>query len=128
MNWAYVVIALFMSVLVIVLREPLFRIFVESSEAVSIGCRMLLIISPFYITNIHIENYSGALRGIGDTVLPMVFCLFGICVFRIIYLGLFFPLFPTLEVLCAMYPVSWILTNALYMIYYPIRMRKLVKA
>ena len=128
MNWAYVVIALFMSVFVIVLREPLFRIFVESSEAVSIGCRMLLIISPFYITNIHIENYSGALRGIGDTVLPMVFSVFGICVFRIIYLGLFFPLFPTLEVLCAMYPVSWILTNALYMIYYPIRMRKLVKA
>ena len=128
MNWAYVVIALFMSVFVIVLREPLFRIFVESSEAVSIGCRMLLIISPFYITNIHIENYSGALRGIGDTVLPMLFSVFGICVFRIIYLGLFFPLFPTLEVLCAMYPVSWILTNALYMIYYPIRMRKLVKA
>ena len=128
MNWAYVVIALFMSVFVIVLREPLFRIFVESSEAVSIGCRMLLIISPFYITNIHIENYSGALRGIGDTVLPMVFSVFGICVFRIIYLGLFFPLFPTLEGLCAMYPVSWILTNALYMIYYPIRMRKLVKA
>ena len=128
MNWAYVVIAAFMSVFVIVLREPLFRIFVESSEAVSIGCRMLLIISPFYITNIHIENYSGALRGIGDTVLPMLFSVFGICVFRIIYLGLFFPLFPTLEVLCAMYPVSWILTNALYMIYYPIRMRKLVKA
>lgn len=128
MNWAYVVIAVFMSVFVIVLREPLFRIFVESSEAVSIGCRMLLIISPFYITNIHIENYSGALRGIGDTVLPMLFSVFGICVFRIIYLGLFFPLFPTLEVLCAMYPVSWILTNALYMIYYPIRMRKLVKA
>lgn len=128
MNWAYVATAVVMSVFVIVLREPLFRIFVESSEAVSVGCRMLLIISPFYITNIYIENFSGALRGMGDTVMPMIFSVFGICVFRIIYLGLFFPLFPTLEVLCAMYPVSWILTNTLYMIYYPIRMRKLVKA
>lgn len=128
MNWAYVAIALVMSALVIAFREPLFRIFVESDEAVSIGCRMLLIISPFYIVNIYIENYSGALRGVGDTVMPMLFSIFGICVFRMIYLWVFFPLYPTLEVLCAMYPVSWILTNTLYMIYYPVRMRKLVKA
>ena len=128
MNWAYVVTAVVMSLFVILLREPLFRIFVESHEAVTVGCRMLLIISPFYITNIYIENFSGALRGMGDTVLPMVFSVLGICVFRIIYLWVFFPMRPTLEVLCAMYPVSWILTNTLYMIYYPIRMRKLVKA
>ena len=127
MNWAYVVTALAMSTFVIILREPLFRIFVESREAVEVGCRMLLIISPFYIVNIYIENYSGALRGVGDTVMPMLFSVFGICVFRILYLGLVFPMFPTLETLCAMYPVSWILTNTLYMIYYPIRMRKLVK-
>ena len=128
MNWAYVVTAMAMSTFVIILREPLFRIFVESREAVEVGCRMLLIISPFYIVNIYIENYSGALRGVGDTVMPMLFSVFGICVFRILYLGLFFPMFPTLETLCAMYPVSWILTNTLYMIYYPIRMRKLVRA
>ena len=127
MNWAYVVTAVTMSAFVILLREPLFQIFVESREAVEVGCRMLLIISPFYLTNIYIENYSGALRGVGDTVVPMLFSVFGICVFRILYLGIFFPLFPSLEVLCAMYPVSWILTNTLYMVYYPIRMRKLVK-
>ena len=127
MNWAYVAVALAMSAFVITLREPLFRIFVESREAVEVGCRMLLIISPFYIVNIYIENYSGALRGVGDTVMPMVFSVFGICVFRILYLSLLFPLFPTLETLCAMYPVSWIMTNTLYMIYYPIRMRKLAK-
>jgi Na+-driven multidrug efflux pump len=128
MNWAYVVTAIAMSTFVIILREPLFRVFVQSREAVEVGCRMLLIISPFYIVNIFIENYSGALRGVGDTVMPMLFSVFGICVFRILYLGLLFPMFPTLETLCVMYPASWILTNTLYMIYYPIRMRKLVRA
>lgn len=127
MNWAYVIVAVIMSVFVIVLREPLFGIFVESAEAVEIGCRMLLIISPFYIANIHIENYAGALRGVGDTLVPMLFSVVGICVVRIIYLGVFFPMFPTLEFLCAMYPVTWILTDILYLIYYPMRMRKLVK-
>lgn len=127
MNWAYVAVALLMSVLVIVFRETLFHIFVDSREAVALGCRMLMIISPFYILNIHIENYAGALRGVGDSLAPMLFSVFGICVFRILYLGLLFPMYPTLEVLCAMYPVSWLVTDALYLIYYPIRMRKLVK-
>lgn len=125
MNWAYVTVAILMSVFVIGLREQLFLIFVDNREAVEIGCRMLLIISPFYIANIHIENYAGALRGVGDTLMPMLFSVFGICIFRIFYLGLLFPMFPSLEVLCAMYPISWLVTNGLYLIYYPIRMRKL---
>lgn len=127
MNWAYVVVAVFMSVVIFVLREPLFRIFVESDEAVSIGCRMLILITPFYILNIFIENYSGALRGMGDTVAPMMISIFGVCVFRVIYLGILMPIFHSLDVLCIMYPVSWALTNAMYFVYYPMRMRKLVK-
>lgn len=127
MNWAYVVIAAVMSFFVIFLRQPLFRIFVTSDEAVSVGCRMLLVISPFYILNIFIENYAGALRGVGDTLTPMLFSVFGICVFRLIYLWVFFPLYPTLEVLCAMYPITWLLTNTLYLFYYPYRMKRLVR-
>ena len=127
MNWAYVVIAAVMSFLVIFLRQPLFRIFVTSDEAVTVGCRMLLVISPFYILNIFIENYAGALRGVGDTLTPMLFSVFGICVFRLIYLWVFFPLYPTLEVLCAMYPITWLLTNTLYLFYYPYRMKRLVR-
>ena len=127
MNWAYVGIAFFMSVVILVLREPLFRLFVESEEAVSVGCRMLILITPFYILNIHIENYSGALRGMGDTVAPMMISIFGVCVFRVIYLGILMPIFHSLDLLCIMYPISWALTEVMYLIYYPIRMRKLVK-
>lgn len=127
MNWAYVFVAVFMSVLIVTLREPLFRVFVASDEAVEIGCRMLILITPFYILNIFIENYSGALRGVGDTIAPMMISIFGVCIFRIIYLGIFMPMFHSLDVLCIMYPVSWALTNAMYMIYYPVRMRKLVR-
>lgn len=128
MNWSYVVVAVFSSILFVAFREPLFRIFVESEEAVRIGSRMLLLITPFYILNLHIENYSGALRGVGDTVAPMMISIIGVCIFRIIYLNILMPLYQSLDVLCIMYPISWALTNAMYLIYYPIRMRKLVKA
>ena len=126
MNWAYVFVAILSSILFIVFRVPLFRIFVGSQEAVTIGCRMLLLITPFYILNIFIENYSGALRGMGDTVAPMIISIFGVCIFRIAYLSIFMPLHQSLDVLCIMYPVSWALTNLMYWIYYRIRMRKLV--
>ena len=128
MNWAYVGIAIFSSILFVALRVPLYRLFVESQEAVNVGCRMLLLITPFYLLNIHIENYSGALRGVGDTIAPMVISLIGVCIFRIIYLGILMPVHHSLDVLCIMYPVSWVLTGMMYLIYYPRRMRKLVKA
>lgn len=126
MNWAYVFVAILSSILFVVFRVPLFRIFVGSQEAVAIGCRMLLLITPFYILNIFIENYSGALRGMGDTVAPMMISIFGVCIFRIAYLSIFMPLHQSLDVLCIMYPVSWALTNLMYWIYYRVRMRKLV--
>ena len=128
MNWAYVGIAIFSSILFVALRVPLYRLFVESQEAVDVGCRMLLLITPFYLLNIHIENYSGALRGVGDTIAPMVISIIGVCIFRIIYLGILMPIHHSLDVLCVMYPVSWALTGVMYLIYYPRRMRKLVKA
>lgn len=128
MNWAYVGIAIFSSILFVALRVPLYRLFVESQEAVDVGCRMLMLITPFYLLNIHIENYSGALRGVGDTIAPMVISIIGVCIFRIIYLGILMPVHHSLDVLCIMYPVSWVLTGMMYLIYYPHRMRKLVKA
>ena len=128
MNWAYVFIAIFSSILFVALRVPLYRLFVESQEAVDVGCRMLMLITPFYLLNIHIENYSGALRGVGDTIAPMVISILGVCIFRIIYLGILMPVHHSIDVLCIMYPVSWVLTGVMYLIYYPRRMRKLVKA
>ena len=128
MNWAYIVVAVVISGLILVLRVFLFRIFVESDEAITIGCRMVILVTPFYIFNLHIENYSGALRGMGDTVAPMIISIFGICVFRVLYLTVLMPMFQSLDALCIMYPISWVLTNSMYLIYYPIRSKKLVKA
>ena len=125
-NWTYVFVAVFSSVLIVAFRVPLYRLFVESQEAVDVGCRMLILITPFYILNLHIETYSGALRGVGDTVAPMIISIFGVCVFRVIYLGILMPVYNSLDLLCLMYPISWALTNTMYLLYYPRRMRKLV--
>lgn len=127
MNWSYLVIAVASSIIFVVFRIPLYRLFVESEEAISIGSRMLLLITPFYVLFLFIENYSGALRGVGDTVAPMIISIVGVCIFRVVFLGVLMPVYHSLDVLCIMYPISWVITNVMYLIYYPIRMRKLVR-
>ena len=127
MNGAYVVMAVVLTSVFILFRESLFDFFVDTQEAISVGCRMLILVCPFYICNLFIENYSGALRGVGDTLAPMIISIFGVCVFRILYLSILMPVYHSLDVLCIMYPISWIITGIMYLIYYPIRMRKLVQ-
>ena len=58
----------------------------------------------------------------------MMISIFGVCIFRVIYLAILMPIYQSLDILCIMYPISWALTNTMYLIYYPIRMKRLTKA
>ena len=52
---------------------------------------------------------SGALRGLGHSLKPAIVIVFGVCVFRMIWIFTVFRHDPTLETLFIVYPVSWIL-------------------
>lgn len=52
----------------------------------------------------------GTLRGMGESLLPMLVTMLGACVLRIIWIATVFRLLPTLPILYACYPVSWGLT------------------
>ena len=56
--------------------------------------------------------FSGALRGIGYSLLPMCISLVGICLFRVVWVMTVFKSNPTLMCLNISYPVSWVLTGA----------------
>jgi len=55
--------------------------------------------------------FSGALRGIGYSFLPMCIALVGICAFRVVWVMTIFKLNPTLQFLNVSYPISWVLTG-----------------
>lgn len=68
---------------------------------------------------------SGALRGIGHTVIPSLFTVLGTVVFRIIWLYTVFAHFKSYETLMIVYPVSWVFTEILVLIAYFYYMKKL---
>ena len=85
---------------------------------------MLFLLTPFYCVYVFTEIYSGALRGMGDVVVPMVITMFGVCVVRVLWIMIVAKASPTLEVVIFNYPVTWILSAVAFIIYYRYKIKK----
>ncbi len=107
------------------LRGPLFRIFTNDADVIRIGCEMMSLITPCYMFFIFIEVLSGALRGIGDVLIPTLITLGGVCIFRILWLFGALRLRPTVGAIILSYPVTWLTTSILFVVYYLYRKRRL---
>ena len=117
--------AILLMLVLVCFRIPLFHIFVTDENVVEIGLKMMATMAPFYWLFVFTEVFSGALRGMGDVVVPMLITTGGICLFRVVWIFGVVALFPTLTVTLLNYPVSWILTSVLFLFYYHFRMKKL---
>lgn len=117
-------------ILMTVFAEPLIKIYVtDSPDAVYWGVmRMVYICLPLFINSIT-DVATGVLRGMGMSVLPTFASVFGICVFRIIWIFTVFqiPEYHTPECLWISYVVSWVLTFALEYIILAISLNKKIK-
>jgi len=110
--------ALTLSAIVYVLAEPFLRVFNPSDEALRTGVMMIREITPLYFCYVSIEILSGALRGMGESFVPMIITVMGICALRIAWLYGAFPLNPTIGMLVFGYPVTLTVTSLMFILYY----------
>ncbi|MBQ6352240.1 MAG: polysaccharide biosynthesis C-terminal domain-containing protein, partial [Lentisphaeria bacterium] len=73
--------------------------------------RLRLTMSTYFLLGA-MDVFTGGLRGIGRSVLPLVVSLLGACVYRIIWIWTVFPRCRTLGSLLWSYPISWFLVTA----------------
>ena len=106
------------SILLVAFRYQLFSIFTDDVQVIRIGCEMLMVITPCYVTFSFIEILSSALRGVSDVVIPMILTMFGVCFMRIAWIFLVVPIKPSITTIILNYPVTWILTSVLFVAYY----------
>lgn len=99
-------------------RVFLFGIFTTDRTVVEIGTEMLQTIAPCYIFYVFIEILAGALRGVGDVVIPTILILVGVCLFRIVWVLVVMAVHPALSTIIYSYPATWITTAALFIGYY----------
>jgi len=118
-------LSIVMTALLIVARFPLFRFFCEDAAVVEIGARMLYVIGPFYVAYVFTEILSGALRGMGDVVVPMFITTFAVCVLRVLWIMVVTRVYPTMDAVIFNYPVTWVASGVLFIFYYKYRIKKL---
>lgn len=106
-----------LSTLLLLLGRPLYHLFTDDASVVEYGMQMLWQLAPVYITYICVEILSGALRGVGDSLVPTLFTLFGVCAVRMFWVLWLVPRHHTLYTLLLSYPVTWTLTSALFIAY-----------
>lgn len=118
------VTAFVMVAFLIITREFLFHMFTSDADVIQIGSDMLVLITPWYIVYVFIEILAGALRGIGDVIVPVIITLGGICVLRIVWLAVALKVSPTISAIIFSYPVTWILTAVIFIGYYYYKHKK----
>ena len=64
------------------------------------------------------DSLIAASRGLGKTVMPTIFVIFGSCIFRIVWVYTVFARFRTLTALYLLYPISWTLTAIAEAVYF----------
>jgi len=110
--------AVFFTVVTLVFGKHLFRVFTSSEEVIKLGIEMMWMMTPFYAVFIPIEILGGALRGMGDTLVPTIITIIGVCALRLVWWFSLIGVWPSVSMVIAAYPVSWILTAIAFVIYY----------
>ena len=105
--------------------HALLRIFNTDPEVVRIGYIRILILISAELVNVVIEILSGAMRGHGQSLIPAIVSLVGICGVRIIWVYTVFPFSKTFATIMAAYPLSWAITALVLVISYFMMMRKI---
>lgn len=111
-------IVLALGIVALVFAEPLLRIFNTDPAVVAAGVPKLGIYCYGYCVFAASEVLLGCLRGMRKTAVPSAINVLCVCVFRVVWVWAVFPLQPTIEMLYACYPISWVLSGVGLLIAY----------
>ena len=74
----------------------------------------VLVLAPSYFTFVFIEILSGAIRGAGEALQPMLITCIGVCGLRVVWILLMVPYWHTMQMVAMNYPVSWVITAVIF--------------
>ena len=109
---------LILMVPVMIFAEPIVAFFNSKSEVVQYGSLLLRWMTPFYVLCCFNQIYSGALRGAGNSRMPMIIMLASFVVFRQIYLFVMARVCNEIIPIAMSYPAGWLLCSILTLTYY----------
>lgn len=108
----------------------LLKLYTSEPEVIKYAIIRMSFVCLFYASYGVMDVMVGALRGIGQSLIPMIVSILGICVLRIAWINTIFKTHKTLETLYISYPISWVVTLLVliicYLLVYPRMKRKIL--
>ena len=109
---------LVMSGVILLTGQHLIRLFTQDEGVIAISLMIMHCNVPLYVSFVPIDLLSGGMRGMGNSLAPMLIICFGVCIFRVVWLFTAVPLNNNIITIVLSYPISWILTSIVMIIYY----------
>lgn len=106
------------SLMLYLYAKPIAGLFVKDEQVIRITADIMRMIAPFYVTYIWFEILGGGIRGVGQAFKAMLLATIGTCGLKISWILLVVPHRNELMVVLAGYPFTWIVTSAMFIIYY----------
>lgn len=101
-----------------VVAPYLIYIFNQDEEVIHYGTIFLRTMSPFFLCVAYNQIHNGALKGAGNTKIPMIIMMSCFIVFRQIYLFVISRVINTPIAIALGYPLGWLLCTIILSIYY----------
>lgn len=99
----------------------------DSQQAIEYGMvRLAFICLPYFLCGL-MDVSTGALRGLGASVIPMVISILGVCGLRVFWVYTVFRVYHTPQCLFFSYTVSWVITFVFQMAAFFLVCRKFPK-
>ncbi len=112
------------SAVLLIFGSYIFQIFTGDAIVVEIGMEMVRFMVPFYSIYVFIEILSGALRGTGNVLIPMLMTCGGVCLLRLFWIIVMLPIHREIITIIFSYPISWSITALMFIFYYLRESRK----
>ncbi len=122
-----VFLAIVMGAFFYLLAEPLISLYNSAPQVVQVGVDRIRFMSLFYLFFGFMDVIVGQLRGMGSSMFPTIVSFCGICLTRVLWIIFVFPLYPFIETVYFIFPVSWAITALIQFILYKIISNRLPK-
>lgn len=106
------------SSLYIAFGDSINGLFTEDPEVIRIAGKIVWMMVPWYVLYVPIDALAGGMRGTGDSLVPMVATIIGVCGFRLMWIWCVVPFNYSLHTILTGYPISWGLTATFFIYYY----------
>ena len=116
------------SAIVMLLGKYLAMIYTSDPVVIEWSLRRMRTVGCFMFLISLMNTFGSGLKGMGDSVGPLITNIFFTCIIRVLYMVFVYPYLPkTFELIVITYPITWFLSGLVQMTMYFIKKKKVME-